>query len=154
MSLIGTMVAVAILLIALIGTSTLRYSAALDGRRARAQTGAARVALALCESWRGVDGVETYDPTELAVADMSIGESSWDGHSTPDDFTLLGNYAVALNNGPDSLTYYATLSWQDVETGLRALNVNVAWAQRSAGADGVENVDKSYALTAYTQTGD
>ena len=50
------MVAVTILLIALIGTSTFRYAAALDGRRAGTQTTAARVALTLCESWRGVKG--------------------------------------------------------------------------------------------------
>jgi Tfp pilus assembly protein PilV len=37
-SLVGTMVAVTILLIALIGTSTFRYAAAMDGRKARAHT--------------------------------------------------------------------------------------------------------------------
>ncbi len=152
MSLVDTMVAVVILLIALIGTSTFRYSAALDGRRAYAHITAARVALVLCESWRGLDGDETHDPTQLGNSDMSIAQSSWAGHSTPDGFTLLGNYVVVLDDGPDSANYYATLSWNDVQTGLRALNVNVAWAQRAAGAGGAENVDKSYVLTVYAQT--
>ena len=43
---------ITILLIALIGTSTFRYAAALDVRRADAHTTAARIALALGESWR------------------------------------------------------------------------------------------------------
>jgi type II secretory pathway pseudopilin PulG len=153
MTLIGTLIAVTILLIALIGTSTFRYSAALDARRATAHTAAARVALALCESWRGLYGDETHDPTLLTTSDMSIAKSSWEGHSSPGDFTLLGNYAVVLDDdNPDSVNYYATLSWKDVQPGLRALNVDVSWAQRAPGADGDEDVDKSYVLTVYAQT--
>ena len=153
MSLVGTMVAVTILLIALIGTSTFRYAAAMDGRRARAHTSAARLALALGESWRGIKGDTTLDPTEFESSDMSVSVSSWAGHEKPDDFTLLGNYVVVLDNDdPGSVNYYATMSWKDVKPGLRALNVNVAWAQRSQGADGTENVDKSFGLTVYTQT--
>ena len=153
MTLIGTLIAITILLIALIGTSTFRYSAALDGRRATAHTAAARVALVFSESWRGLYGDETHDLTSLTTSDMSIDHSSWYGHSPPADFTLLGNYVVVLDDdNPDSVNYYATLSWKDVQPGLRALNVNVAWAQRAAGANGDEDVDKSYVLTVYTQT--
>lgn len=153
MSLVGTMVAVTILLIALIGTSTFRYAAAMDGRRARAHTTAARVALALGESWRGIKGDVTLDPTQLGGSDMTVSASSWNGHEKPDDFTLLGNYAVVLDDDdPDSLNYYATMSWKDVQPGLRALNVSVAWAQRGPGADDTESVDKSFRLTVYTQT--
>jgi hypothetical protein len=149
-SLVDTLVAVIILLIALIGTTTFRYGAALGGRQACARTAAARVALVICESWRGLDGDETYDPTQLAGGNFQITESPWSGHVTPSDFTPLGNYAVVLDSSdPDGTTYYATLSWKDVQSGLRALNVNIAWAQRSEYA---EDADKSYALTVYTQT--
>ena len=152
-SLVGTMVAVTILLIALIGTSTFRYAAAMDGRKARAHTTAARVALALGESWRGIKGDVTLDPTELGSSDMEVSVSSWNGHEKPEDFTLLGNYVVVLDeDDPDSVNYYATMSWKDVQPGLRALNVNVAWAQRGRGVDDTENVDKSFGLTIYTQT--
>jgi hypothetical protein len=151
-SLVGTLVAVVILLIALIGTSTFRYSAAMDGRRADSQTRAARIALALCESWRGLNGDATYNPIQLGTSEMSIAKSSWYGHSVPDDFTPLGDYAITLDNDPAGVNYYATLSWKDVQPGLRAMNVNVAWAQRGQGADGRENVDKSYVLTVYAQT--
>ncbi len=152
-TLVGTLVAVVILMIALIGSSTFRYSAAMDGRRADAQTAAARIALALCESWRGLNGDQAHDPTQFGNSEMAISQSSWPGHATPDDFTLLGNYAVVLDaDDPDSVNYYVTLCWKDVQPGLRALNVNVAWAQRGAGADGVENVDKLCVLTVYAQT--
>ncbi|HEC03536.1 MAG TPA: hypothetical protein ENI81_08365 [Phycisphaerales bacterium] len=151
-TLVGTLVAVVILLIALVGTSTFRYTAALDGRRADAQTTAARVALLLCESWRGLNGDETHDPIQLAAGDFGVSRSSWDGHVTPDGYTLLGNYEIVMDDGdPDGMAYYATLSWNDVQPGLRALNINVAWAQRSETAAGARNVDKSYTLTAYTQ---
>jgi len=155
-SLVGTMVAVAILLIALIGTSTFRYAAAFDGRKARAHTSAARVALALAESWRGIRGDVTLDPIQLSSPDMTVSASTWAGHENPDDFTLLGNYLVVLNNDdPDSINYYVTMSWKDVQPGLRALNVSVAWSQRGptdAGSKVVEFVDKSFGLTVYTQT--
>jgi len=152
-TLVGTLIAVVVLLIALIGTSTFRYSAALDSRRTDAQTTASRVALLLCESWRGLSGDTTFDPTQLAAGDLEIGQSSWDGHVTPDGYTLLGNYEIVMDSGdPDGLAYYATLSWNDVQSGLRALNIDVAWAQRSETEEAASNVDKSYALTVYTQT--
>ena len=153
-SLVGTMVAVAILLIALIGTSTFRYAAALDGRRADAHTTAARVALMLGESWRGTWGDLTYDPiahlgTGLKVA---VGE----GPLKPEDFTLLGSYTLHFNDGAGVENYMATLSWKDIQPGLRALNVIVVWASRDQAVDGKQNpvdvADKSFGLTVYTQT--
>jgi Tfp pilus assembly protein PilV len=152
-TLTGALVAVVVLLIALIGTSTFRYTAALDGRRANAQITAARVALLLCESWRGLKGDETHDPIQLAGGDFEVKASTWDGHVTPDGYTLLGNYEIVMDStDADSFNYYATLSWKDVKAGLRALNVNVAWARRSESEQGAQDVDKSYALTVYTQT--
>jgi hypothetical protein len=109
--------------------------------------------LALGESWRGLKGDVTLDPTGLGSSDMEVSVSSWNGHEKPDDFTLLGNYVVVLDDDdPDSVNYYATMSWKDVQPGLRALNVSVTWAQRGRGIDDTENVDKSFGLTVYTQT--
>ena len=150
MSLVSTMVAVVILLIALIGTSSFRYYAALDARRADGQTSAARVALMLCESWAGVDGVLTYNPVIQLGSDLVVTASAT-GPAKPADFTLLGTYKVVLKNY-HGVNYYATLSWKDVQPGLRALNVVVAWAQRGPGADNVETVDKTFRLTVHTAT--
>lgn len=153
MTLVETLVAVTILLIALIGTSTFRYAAAFDGRRANAHIGAARVALSLCESWRGLKGDATLDPRQLDSPDMTVSTSSRSSYQTSSGFTLLGNYTVVLDpDDPDSVNYYATMSWNDVQPGLRALNVNVSWAQRGSEGNGTENVDKAFRLTVYTQT--
>jgi hypothetical protein len=149
------MVAVAILLIALIGTSTFRYAAALDGRRADAHTTAARIALTLGESWRGVWGDLTYDPaTHL---DTGLQVAAGEGPLKPEDFTLLGSYTVQFGDGAGVNVYMATLSWKDIQPGLRALNVVVAWASREQADDGkqlnpVDAADKSFGLTVYTQT--
>jgi len=154
-SLVDTMVAVTILLIALLGTSTLRYTAALDARRADARTTAARIALLLCESWRGLDGDETYDPTAHLGSDLKVAQGA--GPAYPEDFTLLGSYTVAFDDGTGVDNYMTTLSWKDVQPGLRALNVTVAWASREQLGEtwqqiGGLRVDKSYGLTVYART--
>jgi hypothetical protein len=144
------MVAVVILLIALIGTSSFRYYSALDARKADAQTAAARIALMLCESWRGVSGDLTYNATAYSGGNLAI-TASVDGPATPADFTLLGSYAIVLDD-VDGVNFYTTLSWRDVQAGLRALNVIVAWDQRDQGEGGIADVDKSFRLTIYTAT--
>lgn len=147
-SLVDTMVAVVILLIAVIGTSIFRYNAALDGRRFNSHTSAARIGLMLCESWRGINGDTTFDPIQLSTSDLKIGQSTQSVSDVPSDFNLLGRYTVTMND-VHGVDYHTTLSWKDIQTGLRALNVVVAWAQRSPDQDGVMNVDKSYRLTVY-----
>jgi hypothetical protein len=149
------MIAITILLIGLLGTFTLRYTVALDGRRAHAQSTAARIALMLCESWRGIDGDETYDPATHLGADFKVSEGS--GPDKPDDFTLLGSYTIAFDGETGVTNYMTTLSWKDVQSGLRALNIVVAWASREQlggtpqQIDGVD-IDKTFELTVYTQT--
>ena len=51
-TLISTLTAAAIIMIALIGTSNFRYYVTMDARKAAAQTNAARIALMLCENWQ------------------------------------------------------------------------------------------------------
>ena len=154
-SLVDTLVAVTILLIVLLGIFTIRYIVALDARRAEARTTAARIAQMLCESWRGLDGDETYDPGIHLGSDLGISEGA--GPSNPDDFTLLGSYTVAFDDGVGVDNYMTTLSWKDVKSGLRALNVVVVWASREQLGDAAQqidgvSVDKSYELTVYTRT--
>ncbi len=150
-TLISTLVAVAILLIAFIGTMSMRYHASLDGRRASAQTAAARIALLVSESWRGWQGDLTYNPITHLGTEITVVTST--GPSTPSGFTLLGSYKIIPDqtqfdtNGAD---YFATLSWKDVQPGLRALNVVVSWAQR--GEKGIAKTDKTFTLTTYALT--
>jgi len=129
----------------------LRYYSTLDGRKAAAQTAAARIAQMIGESWRGWQGDLTYDPlTHLGTA-LTVTASQ--GPARPDGFTQLGSYKIILDqdevdtNGAD---YFVTLSWMDIQPGLRALNVTVAWAQK--GKKGLENTDKTFTLTTYALT--
>ncbi|KPJ65727.1 MAG: hypothetical protein AMJ43_10160, partial [Coxiella sp. DG_40] len=69
-----------------------------------------------------------------------------EGPDAPEEFTPFGSYIVVANNA----TYYVTLSWKDVNDGLRALNVVVAWAQRGHREASIEDTDKLFQLTAYT----
>ena len=148
-SLVGTMVAVTILLIALIGTSTFRYAAAMDGRKADAHTTASRIALTLAESWRGVKGDLTYDPIALLGADLNI-TSSKKAYPIQKDFTLLRSYDLQFSDGTGVEDYVATLSWKDIQPGLRALGVVIRWSTREV--DGAAFDNKLFGLTVYTQT--
>jgi len=157
-TLISSMVAVAIVLIALIGTSNFRYYTALDTRRAVAQTEASRLALLLCESWRGIQGNLSYDPITVISSDLVI-SSQEDGPDCPEDFTSFGNYLIQLDANSEQdddneyhISYYTTLSWKDIQPGLRALNVVIAWAQKESSSEGFDGTDKTFSLTIYTST--
>ncbi len=142
-SLVSVMIAIVIILLALIGNSNVRFYAALDARKAVSRITAARVGLMLCESWRGIGRVETYDPATSLGSALTITASA--GPGKPDDFTLLGSYTCTVNGA----NYYITLSWKDVSAGLRALNVVVTWAQRIQGTSSLNDADKSFKLTTY-----
>lgn len=143
-SLVSIMIAVTILIAAIIGTSNFRYYSALDARKAAAKITASRIGLMLCENWRGLGGIETYDPVAYLSPDLTITAST--GPAEPGDFKLLGSYTATVNNA----NFYITLSWKDVSTGLRALNIIVAWAQRQQGQSTLNDVDKTFQFTTYT----
>lgn len=148
-TLTSTLISVAVILVALIGTSNFRYYASMDARKASALTAASRIALMLSENWRGMQGSLSYDPVAQLGSDITLIKS--EGPGNPGDFTLLGSYKIVMDEKDDDAEgadYFATLSWKDIQPGLRALNVVVAWAQR--GQTGFESADKTYTLTIYT----
>ncbi len=156
-TIIEVMGAILILLIAFIGASGYRYYAALDAQKATMQATAARIGLLLSENWRGVEGIETYDPaayfgSELVITEDTVFEFSSDhaitGPIVTESFTPLGTYKVVI----DDATYYAILSWKDVSTELRALNVVIAWELRGREVTSDTDVSglKLFKLTTYT----
>ncbi|MHC4624696.1 MAG: type IV pilus modification PilV family protein [Planctomycetota bacterium] len=144
---IEIMIATVILLVAVLGTSAFRYSTALNARMADLQATASRIGLLLCESWRGSSDPNTFDPTVLSDDSGFVIEAS--GHSVdsglPAGFTALGTYRVAA----EGVDYYVVLSWKDLFTDLRALNVTVIWDQRGSNTSYDGRVDKSFRLTTY-----
>lgn len=143
MSLTETMNAVAILSITLIGVSGYRYCSSLDARKADAYIASARIGYLLSESWRGMQGYEAYDPVARLGAGMTITAS--EGPDAPGGYTVLGSYKIVLND----ITFYATLSWKDINSNLRALNITIVWAQRTHEQNGIDDSDKSFELTTY-----
>ena len=103
------------------------------------QITAARLGSMLCESWRGVSNPNTFDPTQLEnPPDLAIEKTTYyDGSAG-----LLGIYSIAAGG----VDYRAVLSWTDVSTGLRELNVTVIWEQGGS----VSSTNKSFNLTTYT----
>jgi len=98
----------------------------------------------LCESWNGVKGSETYDPSAHFSSDITIATGT--GPAKPDGFTLLGSYIITS----EGVNYYATLSWKDVASGLRALNVIMAWPLQEPTITDFDNTNKLFNLTTYT----
>jgi len=141
-SLVDVMSSITILAMVVIGTSHFRYYSALDARKADMRIAAARIGVLLCESWRGVEGTESYDPIAHLGSDLEI-EIIEEGSELSADFTLLGRYRITTTDGGE---YRAVLSWKDVSGGLRALNVVVRWGPRGSG----DSYRKSFKLTTYT----
>jgi len=135
--------AVAILSITLIGVSGYRYCSSLDVRKADAYIASARIGYLLSESWRGMQGYEAYDPVARLGAGMTITAS--EGPDAPGGYTVLGSYEIVLND----ITFYATLSWKDINSNLRALNTILVWAQRTHEQNSIDDSDKSFELTTY-----
>jgi hypothetical protein len=145
-SLTETLLSGVALVIAVLGNSGYRYQSMLLTERADKWRTAATVAQLLCQSWVGMQGIGTYDPVSALGSGVTIASNT--GPSAGAGFTALGSYHVDLNGD----RYFATLSWQNVQAGLRALNVNVAWAQSQRGTTTFADADKSFALTAYYVT--
>ena len=146
------MVVILILVVTMLAGSGYRYYSAMDARTAALHRTAARLAMLLCENWRGIEGSEAYDPAAYLGSASPITATGTPPGVAEEGFNLLGTYKVVLNGD----NYYAALSWKDLNTELRALNVIVTRPQRSSQADG-ENFswtdvsgNELFKLTTYT----
>jgi hypothetical protein len=139
------MIAVVIFFIAIIGTSGYRYGAALNIHRADLHATAVRTAVLLSEGWNGTCGNITFNPVNKFGSKLDISESN--GPDASSGFTTLGSYKIML----EGVDYYATLSWQNRETDLRALSVVVNWDPAGRGTGELGNAAKSYRLTTYVE---
>jgi hypothetical protein len=145
-SLTDTLVASVVLVIAILGNSGYRCQSLLSAQRADRWKTAATTAQFLCQGWAGMQGSGTFNPVSALGSGVTIAVDA--GPSAGAGFTSLGSYHVDLNGD----RYFVTLAWKDVQSGLRALNVKMAWAQSIRGSTAFANADKSYALTAYYVT--
>jgi hypothetical protein len=135
--------AIVILSIGLIGISGYRYYSTLDAHKADMYIASARIGQLLSESWKGMQGSETYDPVARLGAGLTI--TAGDGPDAPVGYTVLGSYRIMLNDN----VFYTTLSWKDLYDSLRALNIVLIWAQRSQRQNDINEADKTFELTTY-----
>lgn len=143
-SLVEAMISVVMLVIAVIGTASYRYCAALEVRRSDAQVTAARMGLMVFEGWRGANGNGTYDPVTCFSSDLEITELI--GSYNHAGFALLGVYKVTV----DDIDYYVLLSSRDVQPGLKRLNIVVDWSWREE-LPAFWDSDELFKLTGYVE---
>ncbi len=138
-TIVELVVALTALVIIVLGHSITGYNARLDIKRSMKQSAGVMTALLLSESWAGVEGAAAYDPRADLEDQLTFTAAS--GPSAPAGFTSQGSYCAVVND----VSYYATLSSNELAPTLRALNVTVAWADR----DGSTTPDRSFSLTTY-----
>lgn len=142
--------AIAVLTVAILGTSAYRYHATVDVRKADLKTTGARIGCLLCETWRGSPDPNTFNPASHLGSDLTILTlTSYGGPGTPTGHTELGTYGITI----DGEEYRATLFWRDVAPGLRALSVAIVWDwDRQNQSFNNLPPSKSFRLTTYVTT--
>ena len=140
-SIIEIMIFIAVLTIAVIGTSGYRYFSTMDIRRSDNEITAGRIASYLCESWKGIGGGDsTYNPLNdsdsSAIGTIETASSTL-APEKPLTFTLLknGGYYKVIS---DNRTYYVTMSYHSTSTAienLETLNVIVTWPANLSNND-------------------
>ena len=121
LTIIEGIIALIVLVIAVIGSSTYRYSAKMNARKAYMYITASRMASMLCDGWSGEGGDVSFDPVATFSPDLDISADS--GPEAPSGFTAIGGYRIII----EGTYYYTTLSYKDLGSGLKALNVVVNW---------------------------
>lgn len=132
-TLIETMVVVAIVSIAFIGMLSFRYHCVTQAKRADVQINAARLGEMLLETWKGMGGFSSYDPSaefplstfgsQFAITTSSTGPAAQTG------FTPLASMYKVLDKA-NNVYYYATLSYKPkVSPEPLALNATIVWRQ-------------------------
>ena len=140
MTLVEVMLAVAVIIIAALGTLNYEYLCVDHVRFARAQLTAARVAQLLVEDWKSTGGAADYDPQDLNM-----------GFSLPPNINQ-GNFMTTI----DGLPLYITMAQNDVfpkdPSGalLLHLNVKVRW-KRDLSAGTVDNDDPGITFDTYVR---
>lgn len=120
-SLVDVAAATLIMTVVVLGTLQYRYLSMRDIRKAEDQLKATEIAVCLTESWKGVNGIETFDPVSKFGDEMDIIEGT--GEDNPEEYTPLGKYDITS----EEMICHASLAYKDVDTTLRELNVIVSW---------------------------
>ena len=141
--LIESLVAITILLAAVVGGLWYQYFATLDANKADMHIASHRIGLLLLEGWKAEEAQTDYDPVVLFGSEMDIANSTA-GEPGAQLSELLGSYVVE----DDGVNYYITLSYADVASMPRVINVSVAWNHKGGNSDYSE-VDSETSITSF-----
>jgi Tfp pilus assembly protein PilV len=140
MTLVEVMLAVAIIIIAALGTLCYEYLCADQVRFARAQLAATRIGQLLLEDWKSSGGSDNYNPEDLEM-----------GFSLPSELPA-GTYMTTV----DGLPLYITMNHDDIANDefagvtLRKITVDVRW-KNDTGKGPTGGDDPSVVLTTYVR---
>jgi len=138
LTLIEVMVAMAVIIVGIIGAMGFRYYSILDARKADVQIGASRLSSMLLEGWKSAAGysaadTEPYDPvamfgTQLPIVMQDVGPEVASG------FEKHAKYTIKANREE----YFATLSYKD-DGNNRTLNVATTWGSKFRTDSSINN---------------
>jgi Tfp pilus assembly protein PilV len=140
MTLVEVMLAVAVIIVAALGTLCYEYLCVNHIRFARAQLAATRVGQLLIEDWKSSGGSTDYNPEDLHM-----------GFALPLGLPA-GNFVTTI----DGLQLHINMSHSDVATDalagvtLRRINVVVHW-KKDFGNGAVNDDDPGVNLTTYVR---
>ena len=140
MTLVEVMLAVAIIIIASLGTLCYEYLCVHHICFARAQLAATHLGQLLLEDWKSAGGSSDYDPEELGMGFNITSGTMW------------GDYMTAI----DGMTMFVDMSHSNVATDdfagvtLRRINVSVRWRE-DLGYGSPENGDPVVNLSTYVR---
>ena len=153
-TLVETMVAVAIILVAVTGATFYQYYTVLDARKADLHVEATRLAVTMLEGWKGAGSETDFDPY-LYLGNGNAADCRGDlgldygapslpppGMNSP---VTLGDVGYTIIS--DGVQYSVTLFYEDQDPDDNvpmAINAFVKWPGRGHG-----DVDKSFSLTTY-----
>jgi len=152
-TLIETMVAVAIMLVAVTGATFYQYYTVLDARKADMRMEASRLGLTLLEGWKGAGCATDFDPqTDFAngqSAEFTAALGVWDtGYGVGPLEMEVCKYAVTTEKN----TYFMILSYTDesvTDNIPMAMNALVTWDSRGYGGSNAADAGSSLRLTTY-----
>ena len=115
LTLIEIMVVVLIISVAVVGATSFRTYCVVDAKKADVQVNAARVGSMLLETWKGMGGFSSYDPSvefplstygsQFAITKTTTGVAE------PSGFTALASKFQVLDKA-NNVYYYVTLSYK------------------------------------------
>ena len=147
MTLIETVLASVVIMVAGIASIGYRYSVAMDTCKAEDQICASRLGIMLLEGWKGWAGSSDFAPEVSYGSILNISSAGSGLNVANGGFDILNHYKIVS----DGVSYYAVLSSKDAtETEPKMLNVQITWSRDRQDQSVSSKARSTIRLTTYT----